>query len=126
MPCHRPAKPGPDLPCCASPRAAIGYDDTYVYSVVVDGRTDGDVGMSLTELAEYMTERLGLLAALNLDGRGSATLASRSLRGVASAVAPIFGGLLMVADLIVKLLLGPKWAGSDAVLAQLAPAGFFI
>jgi hypothetical protein len=63
------------------PRAAIGYDDTYVYSVVVDGRTDGDVGMSLTELAEFMTERLGVVAALNLDGGGSATLAARDPEG---------------------------------------------
>jgi PST family polysaccharide transporter len=60
------------------------------------------------------------------DLPASSALALRSLRGVATAVAPIFGGLIMVADLIVKLLLGPKWAGSDAVLAQLAPAGFFI
>jgi Phosphodiester glycosidase len=59
------------------PRAAIGYDDTYVYAVVVDGRSDGDVGMSLTELADFMTERLGVTAALNLDGGGSATLAAR-------------------------------------------------
>ncbi|HEY4032074.1 MAG TPA: lipopolysaccharide biosynthesis protein [Caulobacteraceae bacterium] len=66
------------------------------------------------------------VARLGDDLPGAAALASRSLRGVASAVAPIFGGLLMVADLIVKLLLGPKWAGADAVLAQLAPAGFFI
>jgi PST family polysaccharide transporter len=66
------------------------------------------------------------VARLGEDLPASAALASRSLRGVATAVAPIFGGLIMVADLIVKLLLGPKWAGSDAVLAQLAPAGFFI
>ncbi len=63
------------------PRAAIGYDDTYVYAVVVDGRSDGDVGMSLTELADFMTERLGVVAALNLDGGGSATLAARDPEG---------------------------------------------
>jgi hypothetical protein len=63
------------------PRAAIGYDDTYVYAVVVDGRSDGDVGMSLTELADFMTERLGVTAALNLDGGGSATLAARDPDG---------------------------------------------
>jgi hypothetical protein len=54
------------------PRAAIGYDDTYVYAVVVDGRT---------ELADFMTERLGVTAALNLDGGGSATLAARDPEG---------------------------------------------
>ena len=63
------------------PRAAIGYDDTYVYAVVVDGRSDGDAGMSLTELADFMSERLGVTAALNLDGGGSATLAARDPEG---------------------------------------------
>jgi uncharacterized protein YigE (DUF2233 family) len=63
------------------PRAAIGYDDTYVYGVVVDGRTGSDAGMTLPELATYMTERLGVLAALNLDGGGSATLAARDPEG---------------------------------------------
>ena len=64
------------------PRAAIGYDDTYVYAVVVDGRSDGDAGMSLTELADFMSERLGVTAALNLDGGGSATLAARDPEGL--------------------------------------------
>ena len=59
------------------PRAAIGYDGAYVYSVVVDGRSDADVGMTLTELGTYMTERLGVMAALNLDGGGSATLVTK-------------------------------------------------
>ena len=63
------------------PRAAIGYDDTYVYAVVVDGRSDGDAGMSLTELADFMSERLCVTAALNLDGGGSATLAARDPEG---------------------------------------------
>lgn len=63
------------------PRAAIGYDDTHVYGVVVDGRAGSDVGMTLTELALYMAERLGTLAALNLDGGGSATLAVRDPEG---------------------------------------------
>jgi O-antigen/teichoic acid export membrane protein len=41
-------------------------------------------------------------------------------------VAPIFAGLAMVADLLVKLLLGPKWAGSAPILAWLAPCGFLL
>jgi phosphodiester glycosidase len=63
------------------PRAAIGYDDMYVYSVVVDGRTDSDAGMTLTELAAYMADDLGVTAALNLDGGGSATLVARGSAG---------------------------------------------
>ena len=41
----------------------------------------GDAGMSLTELADFMSERLGVTAALNLDGGGSATLAARDPEG---------------------------------------------
>ena len=70
-----------DITAGRYPRAAIGYDDTYVYGVVVDGRSDSDVGMTLTELGIYMTERLGVMAALNLDGGGSATLAARDTEG---------------------------------------------
>jgi O-antigen/teichoic acid export membrane protein len=66
------------------------------------------------------------VARLGEDVPGSAALASRGVRGVVAATAPIFAGLAIVADLIVKLLLGPKWAGSEAVLALLAPAGFFL
>jgi uncharacterized protein YigE (DUF2233 family) len=70
-----------DITAGRYPRAAIGYDDTYVYGVVVDGRSDSDVGMTLTELATYMTERLGVVAALNLDGGGSATLVTKDTEG---------------------------------------------
>ena len=63
------------------PRGAIGYDDTYIYSVVVDGRIGFDVGMTLTELAAYMTEQPRGGAALNLDGGGSATLVARDPAG---------------------------------------------
>lgn len=66
------------------------------------------------------------VAHMGEDRPKAAALTARSLRGVTSAVAPIFAGLAMVADLIVKLLLGPKWAGSETVLALLAPAGFFL
>jgi Phosphodiester glycosidase len=63
------------------PRAAIGYSTEYVYGVVVDGRTDTDAGMTLTELAVYMASHLGVVAALNLDGGGSATLVARNSNG---------------------------------------------
>jgi PST family polysaccharide transporter len=66
------------------------------------------------------------VAGLGDDRSRAAGMAARGLRGVASAVAPLFAGLAMVADLIVKLLLGPKWVGSETVLALLAPTGFFI
>jgi O-antigen/teichoic acid export membrane protein len=66
------------------------------------------------------------VARLGDDRFRAADLASRGLRGVASAVAPVFAGLAMVADLVVRLLLGPKWVGSETALALMAPAGFFL
>jgi O-antigen/teichoic acid export membrane protein len=66
------------------------------------------------------------IARLGDDRERAAVLASRGLRGVATAIAPIFGGLAMVADLAIKLLLGAKWAPVAPVLALLAPAGFLL
>lgn len=57
------------------PRAAIGMNDTHLWSVACDGRAPGDAGLTLTELADVML-KLGAAAALNLDGGSSASLIS--------------------------------------------------
>ena len=55
------------------PRTAIGWNDDYVFLVVVDGRQRNlSVGMSLPELADYFS-KLGCTEAMNLDGGGSTT-----------------------------------------------------
>jgi hypothetical protein len=57
------------------PRTAVGLrpDGTWVLAVV-DGRQPSlSVGMSMSELAEFM-KSLGCVSALNLDGGGSSTL----------------------------------------------------
>ena len=60
------------------PRTAIGIsrDSATVYLVVVDGRQQSSVGMTLEELANSMIV-LGAFEALNLDGGGSTTLVVR-------------------------------------------------
>ncbi len=56
------------------PRSAIGWSDTHIYLVVVDGRQPGlSAGMKLAELAQYMM-RLGCTQAMNFDGGKSAQL----------------------------------------------------
>ncbi len=56
------------------PRGALGWNDRQFFLVEVDGRQPGlSVGMTLEELAAYLTE-LGCEEAMNLDGGGSATL----------------------------------------------------
>lgn len=55
------------------PRAALGITAAQLIAVVCDGRSDGDAGMSLTDLATTMIA-LGAEDAINLDGGGSASL----------------------------------------------------
>jgi exopolysaccharide biosynthesis protein len=56
------------------PRTALGWNDRYLYLVVVDGRQRKlSRGMTLSELADYLIG-LGCQEAINLDGGGSSTL----------------------------------------------------
>lgn len=57
------------------PRSAIGFsrDSSTLYLVVVDGRTQKSVGMTLVELAALM-RRVGAWQAMNFDGGGSSTM----------------------------------------------------
>lgn len=56
------------------PRTAVGFNDTHLFLVVVDGRRPKvSRGMSHAELADFM-EKLGCTSALNLDGGGSSTM----------------------------------------------------
>lgn len=58
----------------SNPRTAIGdIDDLHYVFVVADGRTTESAGLSLLELAEFMTS-LGVKTAYNLDGGGSSTM----------------------------------------------------
>jgi len=56
------------------PRTAIGVDGQgAVYFIVVDGRSQESLGMTLGELQVYLSA-FGLIDALNLDGGGSSTM----------------------------------------------------
>lgn len=62
-----------DITAIRHPRAAIGLSDEHIWAVVCDGRTKGEAGLHLDELAEFMGN-LGARSALNLDGGSSASL----------------------------------------------------
>ncbi|MDP2008972.1 MAG: oligosaccharide flippase family protein [Phenylobacterium sp.] len=64
-------------------------------------------------------------AAGDPSGQSARVLAIAGLRLGAVALAPLFCGLALVADLAVALVLGPKWLGSVGALQFLAIAGFF-
>ena len=56
------------------PRSAIGWSQTHIYLVTVDGRQPGlSVGMKLAELAEFLAN-LGCTEAMNFDGGKSAQM----------------------------------------------------
>lgn len=57
-----------------NPRTAFGYFDKLHYAfVVADGRTKESLGVSLSQLGEFMYD-LGCVNAYNLDGGGSSTM----------------------------------------------------
>jgi hypothetical protein len=62
-----------DIDCKRHPRAAIGVDENYIWTVAADGRTDSDAGLYLKELADVM-KSLGAREAINLDGGSSTSL----------------------------------------------------
>jgi Phosphodiester glycosidase len=58
-----------------NPRTAIGFNDDYVYFVVVDGRNPGvSEGMTHLQLATFIRDVLGGDWAINQDGGGSSTM----------------------------------------------------
>ncbi len=66
---------GSDFVETRHPRTAIGFnaDQSMLYLVVADGRSEESAGMNLYELGEFMID-LGADHALNLDGGGSTTM----------------------------------------------------
>jgi len=87
------------------PRAAVGWSQTHIYLVEVDGRQRGlSVGMTLAELGAYMA-KIGCEEAINLDGGGSATFWYRG-RVVNSpcdgSERPVANGLVVIRKAVAK------------------------
>jgi PST family polysaccharide transporter len=85
----------------------------------------------LTRVAELVISgpvNLSILTAVarTADRAEACTLVMGSLRIIVTALAFLFCGLALTADLATAILLGPKWSDTAPVLAALAPAGFFI
>lgn len=87
----------------SNPRTAIGVskDGNTLYLVTVDGRQVSSIGMTQTELAEFLKEK-GVYNAINLDGGGSTTMVARNLgEAVIKTVnSPSGGSLRMVTNAI--------------------------
>ena len=66
----------PDPSVGRHPRAAIGHDDNYYWTVVCDARFGDETGLTMHEMAEAMVQ-VGAHTALNLDGGSSTQLVRR-------------------------------------------------
>ena len=65
---------GSDVAGGRAPRTALGITAKgHILLVVIDGRQEHSIGLSLFELAEFML-KLGAVDAINLDGGGSSTM----------------------------------------------------
>ena len=56
------------------PRTAICYNTKFVYFVVVDGRQNFSIGMTIDELAAFCKNELDATWGINQDGGGSSTM----------------------------------------------------
>ena len=81
----------------ARPRTVLGYYEPGHYALImVEGRSDRNLGMTLTELAQF-AESLGLTQGFNLDGGQSSTL---MFDGRLVAIGSPSEGLREVSDMI--------------------------
>ena len=69
------------------PRTAIGLskDGNSLFLITVDGRQKKSIGMTQTELAEFLIEK-GIYTAINLDGGGSTTMVAQKLGDTALSI----------------------------------------
>ena len=75
-----------------NPRTAIGYTkDNKFIMITADGREGSSIGLTLTELAQYM-KKLGCVNAMNLDGGGSTVM---YVKGSIANKPPVKGGIAL-------------------------------
>ena len=83
------------------PRTALGIskDSKTLYLITVDGRMKSSIGMTQTELAEFLIEK-NIYNALNLDGGGSTTMVAQKLGDTSISVinSPSSGSLRKVVN----------------------------
>lgn len=83
-----------------NPRTAIGYTkDNRFIIVTADGREGSSIGLTLTELAQYM-QKLGCVNAMNLDGGGSTVM---YVNGLIANKPPVKGGIALSNALTISM-----------------------
>jgi hypothetical protein len=56
------------------PRTAICFNDEFIYFLVVDGRSEVSIGMTIAELAAFCLDELAARWGINQDGGGSSAM----------------------------------------------------
>lgn len=74
VPVHRWEPKGKPGAVNRHPRTAVAMNDRYVYFIVVDGRSERSLGMTITELGRFCADHLRAEYAVAQDGGGSSTL----------------------------------------------------
>jgi len=86
------------------PRSAVGFDDSHIFLLTIDGRQAGySIGATLEETAQIL-QSLGAKQGMNLDGGGSTTLVAQGM----TLNSPSDGVLRRVANAILSVCTLPK------------------
>jgi len=89
------------------------------------------MGYQLTRIADMVVSSPINVAtfsavAVAANSRAAAAFVITALRVLMTALAPLFAGLMLTADLAAPLFLGPKWIATAPVLAALAPGSLLV
>lgn len=81
------------------PRTAVAFNASYIYFVVVDGRSTRSTGMTLSALADFCMSEFGATDVVNNDGGGSSIMwVDGEVKNVPSDGSPraVANGLMMI------------------------------
>ncbi len=105
----------------SNPRTAIGLseDEKILYLITVDGRMESSIGMTQTELAEFLKEK-EIYNAMNLDGGGSTTMVARRLGNeTIETINKVSGGVQRMVTNAIGVFNTSKTSSLNSLLVQI-------
>lgn len=105
----------------SNPRTAIGLseDAKTLYLITVDGRMESSIGMTQTELAEFLKEK-EIYNAMNLDGGGSTTMVARRLGNkTIETINKVSGGVQRMVTNAIGVFNTSKTSSLNSLLVQI-------
>jgi len=95
----KPTTTSPSYNTDIHPRTCVAFNASYIYFIVVDGRSSISGGMTLSELADWCISEFGASDAVNNDGGGSSIMwVDGQVKNVPSDGSPraVANGLMMI------------------------------